>query len=206
MKSKVKTLLKYIVFFILANAVIIAVIFVNSWFSEKRFESRLLYSIQFNLSQLHPGTAPVPKKFHKDILSVLKSAGFGDLIGPNLASAALVISTNRYDDLIVFWAEQSFSEDAVELKFSEQVDSLTVPISEFDAKINKKDNARGVVFGASFRWDKGTEGWKTINQTTDTNAQIRLLTDGKPQTPWLHVDVYNLDKDTFTNANIDTLF
>jgi hypothetical protein len=64
------------------------------------------------------------------------------------------------------------------------------------------DISRGVVFGAAHHWDKGTEIWKRMNQITDTNnVQIRLLTSGKPETPWFKVDLYNLDKQSFTNLN-----
>jgi hypothetical protein len=79
---------------------------------------------------------------------------------------------------------------------------LSLPISEFDIKQNKKDNSRGVVFGAQYEWDKGTEIWKRMNQITDTNnVQIRLLTSGKPETTWFKVDLYNLDKQFLTNLN-----
>lgn len=176
--------------------------FINGWLWEKRGESKLLYSIQFNLQQLHPQTPPIQRKFHTDILSKLKSARFDDLLGPELASAALTVGTNRNKGLIVFCVEQSYSVDAIELMLGDRSDSLIVPISESDAKINKKDNSRGVVFGAAFEWKKGSEIWKRMNQITDTNnVQIRLLTAGKPETPWFNVDLYNLDKQSFTNLN-----
>ncbi|HEY5041747.1 MAG TPA: hypothetical protein VIK53_07060 [Verrucomicrobiae bacterium] len=150
--------------------------------------------------------SPIPKKYHPDILSKLKSAGFDDLLGPELASAALVVTTNPYDDFIVFWLEQSPSVDTVELKLDEQGNLLSLPISEFDIKQNKNDNSRGVVFGAQYEWDKGTEIWKRMNQIADTNnVQMRLLTSGKPETPWFKVDLYNLDKQPFTNRSTGAL-
>ena len=200
-----KPIVKKIAIFVSAVVVLLIAFFINGWLSEKRGESKLLYSIQFDLQQLHPQTPPIQKKIHTDILSKLKSARFDDLLGPELASAALTVGTNRNEGLIVFWVEQSFSVDAIELKLDAQSDSLNLSISEFDAKINKKDNSRGVVFGAEYQWDKGTEIWKQMNQIADTNnVQIRLLTSGKPETPWFNVDLYNLDKQSFTNLNTGT--
>ena len=197
-----KPIIKIIAILVSAIAVLVVAFLINGWLWQKRVESRLLYSIQFNLQQLHPQTPPIQKKFRADILSKLKSAGFADLVVPNLASAALVITTNRYDHLIVFWVELSPSVNTVEIKLDEQGNLLSLPISEFDKKENKKDNNHGVVFGAQFEWDKGTEIWKRMNQTTDTNSvQIRLLTSGKPETPWFHAELYNLDKQSFTNLN-----
>jgi hypothetical protein len=194
-----KSIVKIIAIIVLVLAVLVVAVLINGWLWNKRVESRLLYSIQWNLSDLHPNTPPIQRKFNIDILSKLKNAGFADLIGPNLASAALIVSTNRFDNLYVFWVELSPSVDTVELKFDEQSDSLSLPISEFDIKQNKKDR-RGVVFGAGYGWDKGTEIWKQMNQIPDTNnVQIRLLTSGKPETPWFKVDLYNLNRHSLTN-------
>jgi hypothetical protein len=139
-----KSIVRKIAIFISAIVVVAVAFFINGWLWEKRGESKLLYSIQFNLQQLHPQTPPIQRKFHTDILSKLKSARFDDLLGPELASAALTVGTNRNKGLIVFCVEQSYSVDAIELMLGDRSDSLIVPISESDAKINKKDNSRGV--------------------------------------------------------------
>jgi hypothetical protein len=197
-----KPIVKIIAILVSVIVVLVLVFLINGWLWEKRTETKLLYSIRFNLQALHPNTPPIPKKFNTDILSILKFIGVEELRWPTLASAALVVTTNRYDHFIVFWVEQSSSVNTVELKLNEQGNLLSLPISEFDIKQNKKDNSRGVVFGAQYEWDKGTEIWKRMNQITDTNnMQIRLLTAGKPETPWFNVDLYNLDKQSFTNLN-----